>query len=767
MAGGILSSGVSGLLSAQRALATVSQNINNVNTEGYSRQRVELAAKAPAAMGFGFVGTGVQINSIERVFDTFVASQLRTSTASSAQFSEFYTLASRVNNLIADADSGLMPSMQSFFDAVQTAADDPASVAARQVLLSEGETLAARFQSLNQGLADIRDSINQTIRTEVTAINGITSALADVNRAISIALSSGNGNSPNDLLDKRDQMVLELSKYTSVSTVEQDNGAMDIFIGSGQAVVVGFDSRDLLTLNNSFDPEQVEIGLSAGSSAVELSSQLTGGSLGGLLSFRTQLLDSAQDGLGYIAMGLAETFNNQQRLGIDLNGTLGGDFFNSLSGTAPQILANVSNVSPASQISVSITDVGQLSGGNYRLDRNGANYTLTNLEQNTTVGLTTFPGAAETIDGMTLSMNSGTIADGDSFLIRPIRNAARDFDLAMTTPQGIALALPVRTSNALTNTGSGSIDPGSITSATAYVPDTYSVIMADTTNGVADNVTVGVITDSGPTANTLQYSLTINGTSVYTQNEGDPLLADQGALAAQINLSVATTGVRAYVDNVSGTLFLAQDPASTLPITVTESVADSSAAPLDAADTVAGYFGSALSGANPSNSITYGGEADSYIVINSTNNLEASGGYTSGSTITFNGIATAISGVVNSGDSFTIAPNTSGVSDNRNALLLSSLQTDLLFGGGTSSFEDVFGRLIADVSSQTRQADVSSRAQQSILQRNLEERASISGVNLDEEAAKMMQFQQAYQASAQMISTADSLFQTLINSIGR
>ncbi len=765
--GGMLSSGISGLLTAQRALATTSNNINNVNTEGYSRQRVELSARAPDATGYGFVGTGVQIASIERTFDTFITSQLRSSTSSSAQFNEFYTLSSRVNNLLADADSGLMSGMQSFFDAVQSVADDPSSIPARQVLLSESEALASRFQSFDQALSDIRGSINQTIRTELSSVNSITSAIAGVNREISSALAASNGSSPNDLLDKRDQLVLELSKFVSVSTVEQDNGALNVFIGTGQAVVVGFDSRDLLTMSNSFDPEQIEVGFAAGSGAVELSSQISGGSLGGLLSFRTELLDSAQDGLGFIAMGFVETFNSQYQLGVDLNGVLGGDFFSPLGNATPQVLAAATNSSSASQINVVVSDASQLTGSNYRLDRNGANYALTNLDDNTTVMLTSFPGSNETVDGLTLGLNSGIIADGDSFLIRPVRMAARNVNVAVSTPQSIAMAVPVRTSNELSNTGSAMIDAGSVTDAVAYSPGTYSVVMADSTGGDADGATIGLINDDATTANALQYRLLINGTAVYTQNEGDPLLADQDALAAQINLSTATTGIRAYVDNTSGTLFMAQDPASAVPFTVTEELLDSGATPLDAADAVTGYFGSALTGATPTNSLTYGGVADSYIVLDSGNNTEASGSYTSGGAIAFNGIEASISGAANSGDSFTIEQNISGVSDNRNALQLAALQTTLTLSNGSASYEDIFGRLLADVASQTRQADVSSNAFNSILQQNLEERASVSGVNLDEEAAKMMQYQQAYQAAAQVISTADSLFQTLINSIGR
>ncbi len=767
MAGGILASGVSGLLAAQRALATTANNISNVNTEGYSRQRVEFATRTPDATGYGFVGNGVTISSIERSFDAFVTSQLRSSTSSSEQASEFNKLASRVNNLLVDADAGLMPSMQAFFNSVQLVSESPGDNVARQVLLSDSETLVARFQRFNQGLSDTRESLNQTIQTEIAEINGLTTAIGNINREISSAISSGNGNSPNDLLDKRDQLILELSRNISVSTVEDGNGGLNVFIGTGQAVVVGFESRDLLSMNNAYDPEQLEIGFAAGAGAVELSAQLRGGSLGGLLNFRSELLDSAQDSLGRIAMGLAEVFNQQHRLGVDLNGALGGDYFNSLGENTPEILGNQNNSSAASQINVSVTDVSQLTGSNYRLDRIGTNYSLTNLDSNRAVMLTSFPGSSETVDGITLDLMVGTIADGDSFLIRPVRNAAQDMGLEITDPKNIAMAVPVRATRSLDNTGSGSIDSGRVTDPSAYIADSYSVVMADTTSGVADGATIGVITDDAGTANALQYRLMINGTAVYTQNEGDPLLADQDALATQINLSTATTGVRAYVDGVSGTLYMAQDPSSALPFTVTEALLDTGPTAMDAADAVTGYFGAALTGAAPSNTVTYGGAADSYIVLDSSGNTEASGTYTSGDPITFNGIEATVSGAVNSGDNFSIVHNSSGVSDNRNALLLAALQTNLSLEGGTASFEDAFGTMVADVASQTYQSNISSKANNSILQANLEERASIAGVNLDEEAANLMQYQQAFQAAAQLISAADSMFQTLLNSIGR
>ncbi len=767
----IFSSGVSGLLVAQRALATTSQNINNVNTEGYSRQRVELTTRTPDSTGYGFVGTGVQIASIERIYDSFISNQLISGSSLTNQFNEFHSLSSRASNLLADSEAGLMPGLQGFFDAVQAAGNDPTSLPARQVLMSESETLVARFQYLAQGLNDIGGSINKSIQSEVNAINGLTGSLAGVNRQISTAISTSNGSSPNDLLDDRDQLLLELSEHVSITTVEQDDGQVSVFIGSGQAVVVGFDSRDLNAQRNVFDPEQLDVGLSGrgSGSSTDISQQISGGALGAFMSFRDQLLNPAKDALGHVAMGVADMFNQQHRLGLDLNGELGGDFFVPLNSTTPEILGSTSNVSSVTQISLSVTDASQLTGSNYRLERSGGNYLLTRLDDNTTTTLTTFgtgtgAGFSETVDGINFFLNSGTIADGDVFMIQPSRNAATNFQLAITSPHDIALAGPVRTGASLANTADASIDGGVVVDRAAYTPDNYSMVMADSTVGAIGNFVA--FNDDVATANSLQYQLSINGAQVYTQNEGAALLADADALAAAINGSVATTGVRAYVEG--GTLFLANDPATALPINLTEQMVDTGGTPMDAADTVSGYFGSALTGAASSNTITYSNSSDSYLVFNGAGTAITSGAYNvAGTAITFNGIQTTITGAANSGDQFTLSHNSNGVSDNRNALLLAGLNTQSIMVGGTATYKDLYGELIADVSSQTHQAEINGKAQESLFQYNLDARAAKSGVNLDEEAANMLQYQQAYQAAAKVISTADEMFQTLLTTLGR
>ncbi len=766
---GLLSTGISGLLSTQRALAVTSQNIANVNTEGYSRQRVDLSSRAPQALGEGFIGRGVYVADIERVYDEFITQQIRTNTAGFNQAEQFYSLASQVDNLLADPQAGLLPTLGGFFDALQAVANDPTSSAARQVLLSDSRSLEDRFRFLSQRLDTLQESVNAGLGNMVVEVNGITDAIASLNRDINIALSTGNGQ-PNDLLDQRDALIGRLSEYVAVTTVPQDDGSLNVFIGNGQAVVAGTESRALSVQPSAFDPERMEVAYTAAAKPVIISDQLSGGRIGGLVDFRNRVLEPSQNALGLIAVGLTSMVNEQHRMGMDLKGNLGGDFFvpidTNTSPTTADVFANRDNAGDG-QLQVVFADSSQAVASDYRLERNGSQYTLIRLQDNFTTVLTNFPATTAVVDGLELTLASGALADGDSFLIRPLRNGARNFSLAIEDPALIAAASPVRTGAALANSGDGKIDGGALVDRAAYSGDSYSLYAVKRTVAAADGSTIGVISDGGATANNLQYQLLINGTLVYAQNEGDAPLADLNALAAAINDDVAATGVRAYVDAAAGTLYLANEPASAVPVTITERLVDSGGLPMDAADAVTGYFGAALSGAAASNDLSLTSAADAYMVLDSGGAAVASGAYDPGGPIAFGGLQVSISGAPNAGDLFTIEPNLNGVGDNRNALALAALQTQLKLGGGTATLEDTYSEFVVEIGTQTRQASINSEAQDGLLSQAIQAREAKSGVNLDEEAADLLRFQQAYSAAAQVIAAADTMFQTLLNVVRR
>jgi flagellar hook-associated protein 1 FlgK len=651
--GDTLGNAISGLLAFQRGLSVTSHNISNVNTPGYSRQRVELTARTPTAFAGGFIGNGVQTTAIQRVYDDFLTRQLQSGTSAQTGLATYHSFAARVDSLLGDPDAGLTPALQSFFAAVQTVANDPSSLAARQVLMSEAESLADRFHYLDQGLADTGRNVNTFIGSTVADINQYATAIADMNGQIVLARGQSGGQAPNDLLDQRDELVRKLSELVSASTLQQDDGSINVFIGSGQTLVVGNQTQSLVAVANEYDPTRYEIGYQAGAGTINVTSQLSGGQLGGVLAFRAEVLDPARNALGRIALAVSAQVNAQHALGQDLNGNLGANFFVPINASSPNAAASSLN-SGGGAVGVTVSNPSALKTADYLLAYDGANYTVTRLTDNATIySGAPFP-ATLAGEGLNLSL-SGAPAAGDRFLISPTRAAAGDIGVAIGDPRLVAAAAPIRTAATVGNTGSGSIGAGTVS--------TVSGLPLAAGNG---NMTLTFAGDNG-------------------------------------------TGVPGFVvSDGSGTIgALDYNPA-------TESAGKNFTLPPP-----------------------------------------------------FAGIAFGVSGVPVAGDTFTVMDNTSGQGDNRNALLLGALPTQLKLDGGTASYTDAYGSLTAEVGTRTRSAENNAGVQKTLLDQATAARESVSGVNLDEEAANMLRFQQAYQAAAQMIGVADTLFQTLIVTLRR
>lgn len=636
--GDTLGVGVSGLIAAQRALATASHNIANVNTEGYSRQRIALGTNAPQFSGNGYIGSGVLASAVTRIYDAFLTAQVRTNTSANSQLQSYYSMASQVDNLLADSQAGLAPALQDFFSAVQGVANNPASIPSRQVMLSGANALADRFHYFDRRLNELQSSVNSQLSSAVTEINSIAAGIAKLNSAIATAQGSGVGQLPNDLLDQRDTLIAKLATHVSVTTTAQDDGAVNVFIGSGQSLVLGAQANTLSTSTNAFDPSRAEVTIRVGNISSAITDNLSGGTIGGLLDFRTTVLDNTQNSLGRLATGLATTFNTQHVAGQDLNGALGTNFFTA--GTA-QVLARAGS-SPntgSGVVSAAITNVNALTTSDYLLLNNAGTYTLTRLTDNTVTTLSGFPASPVVVDGVTISLSSGSISSGDSFRLQPTRNGAANIGIAVTDTKKIAAASPIRTSAPLANSGTGTVASGTVLNAA--------------------------------NAN-LQQAVTITFTSATTYD-------------------VTGTGT-----------------------------------------------------GNPTG-LTY----------------------TAGANIDYNGWRIQLNGTPATGDTFTVGANTSGVSDNRNALLLAGLQTQVTLAGGTATYQGAYGQLVADVGSRTHQADINHKAQETLLTQVTQTREAASGVNLDEEAADLIRYQQAYQAAARVIGAANSLFVALIDTLRR
>lgn len=664
----ILGIGTSGLLAFQRSMTTVSHNIANVNTEGYSRQRSELDTLNPQGFGYGFVGSGVKVTTVERIYDQFLVGQVRTQTSRNEELSAYYDMASRVDSLLSDPQAGISPMLQEFFDAAQGVADAPGSMPARQVMLTTAESLSERLHTMYQALDSQNKAISTDITNTLTEVNGLAAAIADLNSSI-VVESQRFGQPPNDLLDQRDELLRQLSERVAVSTVNQDDGAVNVFIGNGQTLVVGSIANVLHVSADQYDPNElaIELGGPNSSGGVDITKLISGGRLGGLFRFKDEVLDPSLNQLGRVAVGLAATFNEQHLQGLTLNDVLGSEFFTDfMVADSVPVFSSTAN-SPAGSapfaVSATLTDVGQLTAQDYMLRYEGGDsFNLFTLPDNTLVESFSAPAGSSytTADGFAININ-GALSAGDRFEIRPTRSAANNFNLLIDDVTDIAAAGAVRAYDSAANRGNASVSPG-------------------------ERIT-------------------------------DP--ADPNYLS-------------------------------------------------DALFNTTGSFNVVFSASNPLNEPA----VDQYQI------LDAAGAplggflpYTPGvaTTIGYSGMQFTLSGTPLSGDRITLERNVGAVSDNRNMLDLAGLQNrqTLVDGaaGPTVDYQGAYGQLVSMVGTRTHQADVAGQAQQTLLHQAVASRESVSGVNLDEEAANLIKFQQAYQATARVISTAQTLFQSLLDAV--
>jgi flagellar hook-associated protein 1 FlgK len=432
MATSILSIGQSALAAAQVGINTTGHNIANASTPGYNRQVIVQGAAQAQNFGFGFLGQGVAVSTIKRVYNEFLGNQVQSAQTTKSGLDAYSTQISQINNMLADPTTGLSPALQDFFTGLQNVASNPTLIPARQSALSSAESLASRFQSMAGQLADIGRSLNGQIQSSVADINTYGAQIAQLNDAIGKA-QRASGQPPNDLLDQRDQLLMELNKQIKVTVVPQGSD-YNVFIGNGQPLVVGVATYTLTSVASPTNPQKIEVAYRASNgNLVSLAeSALSGGELGGLLDFRSQSLEPAQNALGRMAIGLASTFNTQHQAGFDLGGAAGGNFFTA---AAPVVGTNGNNTGTA-VLTASISNPNALTTSDYQLKYDGTNYTVTRLSDNTSSTFATFP---QTIDGVTLNLTAGAAA-GDNFLIRPTVAGATGFAVAITDPAKIAAA---------------------------------------------------------------------------------------------------------------------------------------------------------------------------------------------------------------------------------------------------------------------------------------------------------------------------------------
>ena len=622
----MLSTGTSALVAFQRALTTVGHNVANVNTPGYSRQRVDFAARTPQDIGVGHIGRGSEITGIRRLVDDLANARLIDSGGELARLQQLSSMSGRVNSLMSDPATGIAGLWSGFFDSVSALSANASAPAERQAVLGQTNALSARFQQMQGQFDQLSREVDGGLRTAASEVNRLAGEIARLNAQI-----GNSSNTAPDLLDQREQLVSELVAYTGGSTIQQDGSSVTVLAPGGQPLVVGSQASRLTVVADPYRPERMQLALDIPGGAMPIDERVLGGRVGGLLEFRSQVLDPAQAELGRIAIGLGMAFNAGHAQGVDQYGNMGGDFFQVPS---PAVNAHAANGGSA-QVSATIDDPAAVDGRNVVLKWESGAWTANDAATGASLPLAGSGTAADPlrVGGMAVVVDSPA-ADGDRFLLQPTAQAAGGLKLAITDPARIAAASPVKAAAELDNLGTGRPSAVTITDpghADLRTPATIEFLDAD------------------------QY--TVNGAGPYAYAPGDAISA--------------------------------------------------------------------------------------------------------------NGWSFSLDGTPAAGDRFSIAPTGMDSSDNGNAARLAGYDDLATLAGGSLSLNGAIAGLTTTIGSAARHAEYAAEAQDVLHGQALATRHSVSGVNLDEEAANMLQLQQAYQAAAQIIATADTLFQSLLGAVRR
>ncbi|MEM8983236.1 MAG: flagellar hook-associated protein FlgK [Pseudomonadota bacterium] len=627
---GFFTAGLSALTGIRTALDVTGQNIANVNTPGYSRQRADLIPSQPQTTLGNSVGNGVVVDGLTRIYNQFVFDSIVDTTSAQGRLSQLSTYSDRVNNLLADPESGIAPTIQAFFDSVQDATADPSSIELRQAVLGEAEALANRFNRIGDELENIAAEIDRNIGATVDEINALAAEVADLNNRIS---ARQNGPiPPNDLLDQRDLALTRLADLLGIETVEDGDGSVNVIALPGVSLVTSGGANELVAAEDPLNPTRRRLELRSGQTGASSPIDLSSGQLGGLLAARQTIVDNTRDLLGQTALTLATTLNAQSARGLDLAGNFGGEIF-AVDG-ALSARPSDENAGSAS-LTVTIDDLATFTGDSYELLFNGTSYQAIRQSDGEAVAVTGTGTGADPLqfNGISIVVAGSPAAD-DRFAVEPTRAAASGIRLAISDAQDLAFAAPVSAAADLGNTGNGAI----VINATVDIDD-------------PDLLTASLIEFTSPT------TYTVNGAGSFAYVDGDP--------------------------------------------------------------------------------------------------------------ITLNGTEFTITGSPVAGDTFTLQANTNAFGDNRNALELAGFRDRGVLDNGRTGIVGSYGRIVTDSGIRTRNLQAAVEAQDALRTAAVRQQQEVSGVDLDEEAANLVRFQQAYQAATQLIAISDSLFDSLIGAVRR
>ncbi|PYE32770.1 flagellar hook-associated protein 1 FlgK [Idiomarina fontislapidosi] len=661
----LLDAGKKAVLAHQQSLQVTGKNINNINNEGYVRERTIYNSS-----DYG----GLEGVTVERVIDPFVLKQLYRNISETGFQNAKLDQAEQLDKLMGNRETNVVTAIESFFNSLQDANSDPSSITARQIVITEAEGVATQFNSFSGYLREQEQVVNDRLKVSTEQINAITSNIAALNKEIATGSASGRGADINSLKNQQEEELRKLSELVSISTVDFGNGAVGVNMTNGTSLVLEDGKFNSLVAKSSPDTNRLELVIQGSNGSGDrvqfpVNRGDVGGELGGYLDYRDQILLPAQRSLGQLAVRFADTLNTQNQKGMDLDNQLGTKIFDLTDMEVKGLPFEGNSGSGNLSLSVLEGNSSQFTADNLKITKTGANeYTVqaADAEGEIIPGsepqvITTSGAGSYAVQsyGVSLNIQNDSADTEDMFLAKPAENAAFNLDVNMRRPQDLALASPIRTITTADNEGSAEL-----TISQLNTPDTFY-------NGNA-------LDADAPS----RFEFTNNGDGSYDVTAFD----QDGDVFGQIN---GATSLENLVTQMTG------DPEPDYDFSV--------------------------------------------------------------------------DGVPLTGDSYTVEFNTNGINDNRNGQALADFQRETTVRRSsvdnaepTLTFNDSYARIVSDVGSKVSQSRVAKESAEAIEGQTRALYDSASGVNLEEEASNLIRYEQAYNASARIITVAQDLFNTLL-----
>ena len=673
----LLNIGLSGVHSSQAHLSTTGHNISNVNTEGYSRQEVNTESIQGNRHGSYFVGQGAMIASLDRAYDKFAFADNIMNTSNNAYSSEAYSQQRQLDMLLSNETTGATGTVLNTFTGINSVVDNPNSLETRAVFLETASNMVNQYNNLYKHLEVQYNGINVDIENSAASVTELAESIAQLNLKISYLNDKEGIDNPNDLLDKRDEALTKLSEFVDVSVIDSHDGMINVYIGSGQGLVMGNHAQKVVTVNGQPDPSRKEIALTIKDKQLVINGSKLGGKISALLDVRENDIEVAFNQLGQNVIGLTHAINEQQKQGETLDGQIGQTLFNDINDveTMKQRVLSHTDGKGTAQLSVKIDNLTDLSPDEYNLKvdeydsvAGTLSFTVTNqrTHEKETLSIDDL-SESRRIDvpntGFSIAFDSISTTDpmvaGKEFTLRPTRLAAQQMTLEERDPRRVAAAdAEIKAVVNPANTGSAKF-------RISEINDKLNPLYMDETNPLMVKV-------SNVTGNVITYDVVDTNGIIIT----DP------------STNTTLGGLTATVDPLSGKA-----------------------------------------------QFSLGG-----VVMD----LEA--------------------GIPDVGDQVSLNYNQTGEGDNRNMLAMADLQSAKIMNDNKATFQDIYSSMVSELGTKTENSDIAMQSSAVLLNQSFERIQEVSGVNMDEEAANLLLYQQHYSAAARVITVAGELFNTILQS---